>query len=124
MQRKTAVIIDDDPIARLMCVETVAGANLEPVDFGTACGALAYLEQYADDSCLLVTDIRMSGMNGAELARIAAKRWPWIHIVAMSGHDGGEYGPLPPTAACLDKPYPMEALLGIAEECSQRGARK
>lgn len=51
--------------------------------------ALSFLKKQTVD--LLVTDISMHGMNGIELAQIARKMQPNIHIVIISGYGEFDY---------------------------------
>lgn len=52
-------------------------------------GAIGILEK--EKIQILVTDIRMPGMTGLELAEFAKKRNPDIHVVILSGYSEFEY---------------------------------
>ena len=47
--------------------------------------ALATIEQHAGPVHLVLTDIKMPGMNGRELGRYVEERWPGKPILYMSG---------------------------------------
>ena len=51
--------------------------------------ALDFLQKNTVD--LLLTDISMHGMNGIELARLARKIQPNIHIIVITGYGEFEY---------------------------------
>ena len=77
--------------------------------------ALAMAERKADEIDLLITDIRMPGMNGVELARHMSVQFPQIPIVFVSGYaygalaDGEGHG-LAAGSVVLSKPYSVDDL--------------
>jgi CheY-like chemotaxis protein len=118
MRRQTVTIVDDDPLLRLLCAEAISDAHLTAIECSSGNEALDYLESRAKEVCLLITDVRMPGMSGVDLARTVAKRWPWIHIVVTSAYMGQERDRLPPRARFLTKPYPLRDLIAMAEVCA------
>ncbi|WMT39454.1 response regulator [Paenibacillus sp. D2_2] len=40
---------------------------------------------------IVITDIRMPGINGLELQRIIASRWPYCKVIFLSGYDNFNY---------------------------------
>jgi len=55
----------------------------------SAMEALQLLEDHAVD--IVVTDIKMPGMNGLELIETIRKRWPQIRCLLLSGHSDFSY---------------------------------
>jgi CheY-like chemotaxis protein len=92
----------------------------------SAADALALLETQGPFD-LLFTDIVMAGkVDGFDLARIVAERWPGIAIVTTSefpsGDANGPAAPLP-SVQLLGKPYLMDNLArALGAALDQRGA--
>ena len=74
--------------------------------------ALATLEEHNGPVHLVVTDIKMPGMNGRELGRIIEQRWPGKPILYMSGFASEVFrdGLLEPGAPFLAKPFTQDDL--------------
>lgn len=88
MNEKTAkvvLVVDDEAMVRMLAVDLFEEMGCEVLEAGSAYEALARLEQRPDVS-LMFTDCRMPGMSGPELADVAAKRWPNLRIVLVTGY--------------------------------------
>jgi CheY-like chemotaxis protein len=104
---KAILFVDDhEVLARLSC-EILEMQGYRAVSAYNAAEALEKFEQENFD--ILVTDFRMEGMNGLELARrIRAKR-PDVPVIIVTGYgpvDGGK-----DVNACLQKEELFPALL-------------
>jgi len=104
---KAILFVDDhEVLARLSC-EILEMQGYRAVSAYNAADALDKFEQENFD--ILVTDFRMEGMNGVELARkIRAKR-PDVPVIIVTGYgpvDGGK-----DVNACLQKEELFPALL-------------
>jgi DNA-binding response OmpR family regulator len=104
------LIADDDPDAR----EILAAILAEPgYTVLTAVDGYEAVRLLADHWInLLITDVRMPGINGFELARQAKVMRPQIQVIYFSGfssneekHPGPLYGPI------LEKPLRMSDVL-------------
>ena len=71
--------------------------------------ALDVLLTQRQEICLLVTDVRMPGMNGPTLARRASQFYPGLPIRYVSGYS--DYEDQIPASACLEKPFAAKNLL-------------
>lgn len=104
---KAILFVDDhEVLARLSC-EILEMQGYRAVSAYNGEDALQKFEQ--DDFDILVTDFRMEGMNGVELARKIHERHPEIPVIIVTGYgpvDGGR-----DVAACLQKEDLFPALL-------------
>ena len=79
------LIVDDEPVIRLVAAQALADAGFETIEAATADDALAILRQRGDVG-VLFTDINMPGsIDGMDLARLVHEQWPAIRIVVTSG---------------------------------------
>jgi len=102
------LVCDDDPFVRRGIARVLQGAGVQVVAVADADEALAHLDGGHEVS-LLLTDVRMPGVSGPELAVAARQRRPELPVVFVSGFvddDGPELpGPL------LAKPFDPDELL-------------
>jgi YesN/AraC family two-component response regulator len=65
----------------------------------------------------MITDVRMPGLNGFELAQQAKLLRPNLHIIYMSGYyNEKKEGFVPRYGAFLQKPVRADALLATIEQ--------
>ncbi len=104
---KAILFVDDhEVLARLSC-EILEMQGYRAVSAYNAADALEKFDQENFD--ILVTDFRMEGMNGLELARKIHAKSPQIPVIIVTGYgpvDGGR-----DVAACLQKEDLFPALL-------------
>jgi CheY-like chemotaxis protein len=85
--------------------------------------ALRLLEERQDEVALLLTDLVMPRMNGAELAAAARETRPDLPVLFMSGYDPGlveQFG----TEEILQKPFTLEQLGQAVERALGRSPRE
>ena len=96
---KAILFVDDhEVLARLSC-EILEMQGYRAVSAYSATDALEKFNQHKFD--LLVTDFRMEGMNGLELARKVHDKHPDVPVIIVTGYgpiDGGN-----DVDACLSK---------------------
>ena len=104
---KAVLFVDDhEVLARLSC-EILEMQGYRAVSAYNASDALQKFDQENFD--ILVTDFRMEGMNGLELARKIRAKKPDVPVIIVTGYgpvDGGK-----DVAACLQKEELFPALL-------------
>jgi DNA-binding NtrC family response regulator len=104
---KAILFVDDhEVLARLSC-EILEMQGYKAVSAYSAREALEKFDQ--QDFDILVTDFRMEGMNGVELARKIRERRPSTPVIIVTGYgpiDGGK-----DVSACLQKEDLFPALL-------------
>jgi two-component system, cell cycle sensor histidine kinase and response regulator CckA len=88
--------------------------------------ALGVIERSEGSIDLLVTDVILPGMDGAELARRAMELHPQLGVLFVSGYTDDEIvrrGLLDAGRPFLQKPFTPEALVSrITEVLEERGA--
>ena len=78
------VFVDDETDIRAANVQSLELAGLAPIAFASAEAALAAIEDDFDG--VVVSDIRMPGMDGLELFRRLSERDPDLPVILISGH--------------------------------------
>lgn len=108
----TVLIVEDEPLIRLLAVHMVEDAGLEAVECSNATDAETILETRADIR-IVFTDIDMpNGVNGMLLAAAIRDRWPPIHLIVTSGHHLERDTVLPQGAFVLPQALPGGGGLG------------
>lgn len=106
--RPAVLIVEDDPLIRWSGAETLGDAGFEVLEAADAEEALTILEA-RDGVSVLFTDVDMPGpIDGFELARIAAGRWPSMHIIIASGRREFQSRRIPRRGRFVPKPYAPE----------------
>ena len=103
--RQIVLIVEDEPIQRMMAVDLVENAGFEAVEATDATQAVAILERRTDIR-LVFTDIDMPrGMDGMKLAALIRNRWPPIELILISGKFKPRLEDLPVRGVFFSKPY-------------------
>lgn len=108
------LVVDDDIFERMGASDMFSEAGYRVLEAGDADEALRQFETNADIR-LLFSDVSMPGlMNGSDLARDVALRWPKVGIIMTSGRPRPDKLPL--SMRFHDKPYDPEIVLRQAKE--------
>jgi CheY-like chemotaxis protein len=106
------LLVEDSAEVSCITVEYLQELGHEVVAVGDAEDAIARLQNAHFDA--VMTDIRLPGMSGIELARTIVKRYPTLPIVIASGYGAANaellMGGNSPTVLMLPKPYDLPAL--------------
>jgi two-component system cell cycle sensor histidine kinase/response regulator CckA len=114
----TLLVVDDDEgVLNLVCrlLERDGHSVIRACDGSEA---LALARTRGQDICVLLTDIRMPGIGGRELADAVVRLHPHIRVIYMTGfsEEQVERG-----AVALRKPFRLEALkLAVSRSFSPR----
>jgi signal transduction histidine kinase/CheY-like chemotaxis protein len=116
---ETVLLVEDDPGVRDLACEILAHAGYRVRTARSGVEALDALD--GDDSPvdLLLTDVIMPSMNGAELSRRLRVRRPALRVLFMSGYTDdvlGRQGTLAPGTDLLPKPFSRDDLLRKVRE--------
>jgi two-component system nitrogen regulation response regulator GlnG len=114
-------VIDDDRSIRWVLQKTLEKADMDVTCFESADRVLSYLDKEQPD--VVVSDIRMPGMDGLELLELLHTRYPDMPVIIMTAHSdlesavsayhGGAFEYLP-------KPFDVDdAVQQIRRACRQ-----
>jgi len=108
------LVVEDDPIVLRLIVSIISGRHIV-YSAANAHEAMHLFPSIEEDVKLLVTDIRMPGLTGTELARELKLKQRDLPVLFVSGHcDGRDVLELRPEEAFLSKPFNTAALkLGV-----------
>lgn len=118
--RPVVLVVEDEPIMRMMAADMVEDAGFEAVEAADATEAVAILERRPDIR-ILFTDIGMPrGVDGMKLAAMVRDRWPPIEIIVTSGEFTEETVTLPSRGVFFAKPYRHEAVTAVMRSMAAR----
>lgn len=115
------ILVDDEKHLRTACTQALELAGFNVTSYSSASGALDHINR---SWCgVMVSDIRMAGMDGMELMNKALEIDPELPIILISGH-----GDIPMAVKAIrsgaydfiEKPFPSDVLV----EAVQRGMEK
>ena len=78
------LFVDDEPALRGLMAERLAERGFEVAEAATGEKALEYLDQFAFD--VLVTDLRLPGIDGTKVIEAARERYPGIITIVITGY--------------------------------------
>src|SRR5918996_1737474 len=91
-QRETILLVEDEPAVRQLFSLALTRAGYRVHEARNGQEALKMFDQYGDSIDLLLTDLRMPYMGGAELAQHLRARRKSLKLIAISGYAGaGEH---------------------------------
>jgi CheY-like chemotaxis protein len=84
----TILVVEDSPTVRKMVCTMLSQTGYNCLEAGDGAEALRLLDraEEAEDVRLVLTDVIMPNMDGAELARRLARTRPELRILFMSGY--------------------------------------
>jgi len=110
LNRKVVLVVEDEPLLRMMAMDLVEEAGFDVVDAANADEAVKILEARSDIR-IVFTDVDMPGsMNGIKLALAIRDRWPPIEIIIVSGHVRLAESELPNRSVFFSKPYDSQRI--------------
>ncbi|MBI5493630.1 MAG: response regulator [Deltaproteobacteria bacterium] len=114
----TLLLVDDEPAILAASKLVLEQLGYTVLAAGTPELAMALAAQHAGDIHLLVTDFRLPGMNGGELAAQLRTSRPELRCVIMSGLPSGVVGQAGGDAGgrVLEKPFTRETLAAAVRE--------
>ena len=117
-QRETILLVEDEPAVRQLFSQALARAGYKVHEARNGQEALKVFDQHGDGVDLLLTDMRMPYMGGAELARQLRTRRSTLKLLCISGYAGGNE--LEFSGDFLAKPFSRDELLAKVREVLDR----
>jgi two-component system response regulator FixJ len=116
--------VDDEPALRVTVQRTLQSAGFRTAVFSCAEDCLAALSRHACD--VVITDLRLEGMDGLALLQEIRHRFPWLQTIIVTA-----YGDVPSAVAAmrtgvvdfLEKPVDRRELLGAIEKARKVAAQ-
>ena len=119
-QQSVVAVVDDDPRVRESLQDLLASAGIETRLFQS--GEEMLENKGLEAASCLITDVRMPGMDGCELHRMAIAEFPDLPIIFVTAHhdDKTRQQALGMGAfAFLHKPFDGEKLLSAVDAALQ-----
>jgi two-component system cell cycle sensor histidine kinase/response regulator CckA len=117
-QRETILLVEDEPAVRQLFSLALTRAGYRVHEARNGQEAMKMFDQHGEGIDLLLTDMRMPFMGGAELAKQLRTRRKTLKLLCISGYAGGtetEFG-----GDFLAKPFSRDELLAKVREVLDR----
>jgi DNA-binding NtrC family response regulator len=101
------IVIEDEPVLRMLLGETLAEIGFSSMTFDNAASALTHLISIRGDCILIIADQGLpGGIQGSEFIGLAKEQWPLIPSILTSGYLVDEQV-IPPFTTYLHKPFTL-----------------
>jgi two-component system cell cycle sensor histidine kinase/response regulator CckA len=117
-RRETILLVEDEPAVRQLFAMALTRAGYRVYEARNGQEALKLFDQYGDGIDLLLTDMRMPYMGGAELTQHLRNRRRTLKLICISGYPGTLEPEL--TEDFLAKPFSRDELLQKVREVLDR----
>ncbi len=110
---ETVLVVEDDPLVRHLSARLLASQGYATLEARNGREALELLQAHEDRVQLVLTDVVMPELGGAEFARHVEQLQPGLPVLFMSGftdHEVVRRGLLDPGAPYLQKPFDAATL--------------
>ena len=122
-------LIEDEPPLLRSLKNTILSFHEDYTIVGTACTgkqAAAFLDERHDDIDVMITDIQIPLMTGLEVAEYAAKKYPHILTIVLTGYSRFEYARAALQSGVFDyllKPVDTEELKNVLKKAYAQKCR-
>jgi DNA-binding NtrC family response regulator len=104
LTKPIALVVDDEPLILMDTADILSDEGFSVIEARSADEAYEFLHQHSSLQ-VLFTDVQMSGkLDGFDLARTVAERWPHICVIVASGATTPHPGDIPANATFIKKP--------------------
>ena len=116
--RETILLVEDEPAVRQLFSMALSRAGYRVHEARNGQEAVKVFDQHGESIDLLLTDMRMPYMGGAELARQLRARRRTLKLLCISGYAGGAEVEF--AGDFLAKPFSRDELLAKVREVLDR----
>jgi two-component system, cell cycle sensor histidine kinase and response regulator CckA len=116
--QETILLVEDEPAVRQLFSQALMRAGYRVHEARNGNEAMKLFEQHGDSVDLVLTDMRMPFMGGADLARQLRSRRQTLKLLCISGYPGGT--DLEFSDDFLAKPFSRDELLAKVREVLDR----
>ncbi len=116
---ETILLVEDEPVVRQLFAHALTRAGYRVYEARNGEEAIKVFDQHGDGIDMLLTDMRMPYMGGAELAHHLRERRETLKLLCISGYPGSAD---PDDGDFLAKPFSREELLKKVRNVLDRGA--
>src|SRR5215510_4093922 len=117
-RHETILLVEDEPAVRQLFAQALIRAGYHVYEARNGQEAMKVYEQHGDTIDLLLTDMRMPFMSGAELAEHLRARRGTLKMICVSGYPSPGANEL--TSDFLAKPFSRDDLLSKVREVLDR----
>ena len=121
LSRPTVLLVDDDDGVRFTLAEVLAEADVNIIEASDGGAALEFL--YGSTSVdLVITDLRMPGVDGMELLRQASTLRPGLKVVMITAHGSEAHAVQAMKQGAYDyfsKPFEVDAVLAVVRRATE-----
>jgi len=117
-QRETILLVEDEPAVRQLFQLALTRAGYRVYEARNGQEAMKMFDQHGESIDLLLTDMRMPFMGGAELAKQLRARRKTLKLLCISGYAGGSEMEF--AGDFLAKPFSRDELLTKVREVLDR----
>jgi two-component system, cell cycle sensor histidine kinase and response regulator CckA len=118
MGQETILLVEDEPAVRTLFAAALMRAGYTVYDARNGEEAMKVFEEHRDAIDLLLTDMRMPYMNGADLARALRGRKTDLKLICISGYPGSITTDV--ASDFLAKPFSRDEMLKKVREVLDR----
>jgi CheY-like chemotaxis protein len=115
---ETILLVEDEPAVRQLFSQALGRAGYRVYEARNGQEAVKVFDTHGDTIDLLLTDMRMPYMGGAELAQQLRARRPTLKLLCVSGYPGGADSDT--MTDFLAKPFSRDDLLAKVREVLDR----
>jgi CheY-like chemotaxis protein len=116
--RRTILLVEDEPAVRQLFAQALSRAGYHVYEARNGEEAVKVFDQHGGAIDLLLTDMRMPYMGGAELAQHLRGKRASLKLLCISGYPGSLTGEVP--GDFLAKPFSRDDLLNMVREVLDR----
>jgi two-component system, cell cycle sensor histidine kinase and response regulator CckA len=118
MSQETILLVEDEPAVRQLFAMALKRAGYNVFEARNGEEAMRVFDQHSEAIDLLLTDMRMPYMNGADLAKTLRGRKEGLKMICISGYGGSSATAVAPDF--LAKPFSRDEMLKKVREVLDR----